>query len=79
MLIAKRISDNYHLAHEHKLVKKLRVAMLFVNLRGEKGQYQRELAKKLNNPQSTIVRIKNSNVNTSFGLMDEISHQLIEN
>lgn len=38
MLIAKSISDNLHLAHEHKLArKKLRAAMLVVNLREEKG------------------------------------------
>lgn len=36
MLIAKSISDNSHLAKEHKLArKKLRVAMLVVNLRKE--------------------------------------------
>lgn len=75
MLIAKSISDNPHLAQEHKLArKKLRAAMLVINLRKEKGWSQRELAKKLNKPQSTIARIENGDVNPSFGLMDEIAH-----
>lgn len=75
MLIAKSISDNPHLAQEYKLArKKLRAAMLVINLRKEKGWSQRELAKKLNKPQSTIARIENGDVNPSFGLMDEIAH-----
>ncbi|MCJ0920961.1 helix-turn-helix domain-containing protein [Mammaliicoccus sciuri] len=74
-LIAKSISDNPHLAHEHKMArKKLRAAMLVVNLREEKGWSQRELANKLNKPQFTIARIENGDVNPSFGLMDEIAH-----
>ncbi len=75
MLIAKSISNKPHLAYEHKEARnKLRAAMLVVNLRKENGWSQRELAKKLNKPQSTIARIENGDVNPSFGLMDEIAH-----
>ncbi|MEX5938173.1 helix-turn-helix transcriptional regulator [Mammaliicoccus sciuri] len=75
MLIAKSISNKPHLAHEYKEARnKLRAAMLVVNLRKENGWSQRELAKKLNKPQSTIARIENGDVNPSFGLMDEIAN-----
>jgi len=58
---------------------RLETAIALMKLREEEGLTQRELAKKVGKPQSTIARIENGSMNVSFNTLSEIASALGKN
>lgn len=56
--------------------KRLEVAAALKELRKLEGLTQRQLAEKVNKPQSTIARIENGSINVTFKTMKEIANAL---
>lgn len=56
--------------------KKSEIALALIQLREEKHLSQRELAKLVGKPQSTIARIENQSMNPSFDLLSEIAEKV---
>lgn len=56
--------------------KRLKTAVLVVELRERHGLSQRELAQKVGVPKSTIARIENAQVNTSVQMLERIAEAL---
>lgn len=54
----------------------LKVSVLLRELREREGYSQRELAKKVGKPQSTIARIENGSMNVTFDTIAEIVNSL---
>jgi ribosome-binding protein aMBF1 (putative translation factor) len=52
--------------------KRLETAIALMKLREEEGLSQRELAKKVGKPQSTIARIENGSMNVTFDTLMDI-------
>ena len=55
---------------------RLKIAMALKTLRENEGLTQRELAEKVDKPQSTIARIENGNMNVTFKTMNDIAKAL---
>lgn len=75
--IANRTKDNPKL---EKLInienERLEIAVMLTELRLDAGLTQKELAKRLNKPQSTISRIETGEMNPSISLVIEIANGL---
>ena len=56
--------------------KRLETAIALMKLREQEGLTQRELAKKVGKPQSTIARIENGSMNVTFDTLADIISSL---
>lgn len=73
-LIKKKKAESKVFAAEYeKESQKLEIAIALAQLREELGVSQRELAKKVGKPQSTIARIENGEMNPSIKVLFEIA------
>lgn len=73
-LIQKRMSGNPEFAKAYdEERKRLKTAVLIVELREKHKLTQRELAEKVGVPQSTIARIENGSVSTSIQMLERIA------
>lgn len=72
--IAKRSQKDPIFAKEYKEEnQRLHVAVAVRSLRTKFGMTQREFAKLIGKPQSTIARIESGKVNVSIGILNEIA------
>lgn len=72
--IAKRSKESPVFAQEYKEAnQQLQVAVEVRNLRDKLGMTQREFAKLVKKPQSTIARIENGKMNVSINVLNEIA------
>ncbi|NMN02415.1 helix-turn-helix domain-containing protein [Bifidobacterium panos] len=55
---------------------RLETAAALMQLRERQGLSQRELAKLVHKPQSTIARIESGRMNPTIGLLEQIAHTL---
>lgn len=73
-LIQKRMKRNPEFTKAYKAEqKRLKTAVLVVELRERHNLTQRELAEKVGVPQSTIGRIENGSVSTSVQMLERIA------
>lgn len=73
--INKRTKDDAELEHLIELEnERLKIAVMLTELRLEAGITQKELAKRINKPQSTISRIETGEMNPSISLVIEIAN-----
>ena len=72
--IAKRSQQSTEFAQEYQEEnQQLQVAVEVRNLRDELGMSQREFAKLVSKPQSTIARIESGKMNVSINVLNEIA------
>lgn len=72
--IAKRSKKSAVFAQEYKDAnQQMQVAVEVRNLRDKLGMTQREFAKLVKKPQSTIARIENGKMNVSINVLNEIA------
>lgn len=72
--IAKRSMKSKNFANEYKSEnQKLQVAVEVRNLRAKLGMTQREFAKLVGKPQSTIARVESGKMNVSINVLNEIA------
>lgn len=73
-LIEQKKKDSPSFVKEYEIEsQRLEIALALTQLRQELGVTQRELAEKVGKPQSTIARIENGSMNTSFKVLYEIA------
>ena len=73
-LIAQKKASSKNFAKEYEEEsQRLEIAIALTNLREQLGLTQRELAEKVNKPQSTIARIENGTLNPTFKVLYEIA------
>jgi len=64
-------------AYEYdKECERLEMAVALIQIREAEGLSQRQLAKKVGKPQSTIARIESGKMNVSFDVLSDIVHVL---
>jgi predicted transcriptional regulator len=77
IMIERKIAESEDFLKEYnKENERLQVAVALIKLREAEGLTQRQLAEKVNKPQSTIARIENGNMNVSYGVLNEIAAKL---
>lgn len=62
--------------YANQIDEQLKASVLLREMREREGYSQRELAKKVGKPQSTIARIENGSMNVTFDTMAEIVNSL---
>ncbi len=73
--IDQRIKDDPELEHLIELEnERLKIAVMLTELRLDAGITQKELAERINKPQSTISRIETGEMNPSISLIIEIAN-----
>lgn len=73
--IKNRSKDNPEfLSHYNNEVERLNVAVAIKELRSSLKMSQREFAKYIGKPQSTVGRIETGKMNVSFDVLNEIAH-----
>ena len=69
-------SDPINKRELDKESERLETAIALIKLREQEGLSQRELAKKVNKPQSTIARIESGSMNVTFDTLMDITSAL---